>query len=173
MPAAMAKAARPSSHEEACLIKEVPFARRAAAAARTVMLFERGAATVPLTAEGLINLIPYPLCDPARLSPVRIDKQVRGASVGWHPRRKEGPGSLFRVRRIEKGPRARLAYARERRLDICPEPHGEAIVPRDPNIRPVHHRTAAAGDHLVRLEAHLLDLRLFHLPEFPFTLGCE
>ena len=76
----------------------MPYPRRAdcqegsCGRARTVMLFEGGAATVPLTAEGLINLIPYPLCDLARPSPDRVDKQVRGACVGGHASPQGGSG---------------------------------------------------------------------------------
>ena len=65
-----AQGSEPVVASEGLPMAEVPAARRAAASARPVMLFEGGAATTPLTAEGVTYLIPYPFGDLLRhLSP--------------------------------------------------------------------------------------------------------
>jgi hypothetical protein len=92
------------------------------------MLFEGGAATLPLTVEGITNLIPYPLSDLFRTLSFRVDQKISGGRIKKSSFFEQGLYAALRILIIQEGPRACVANSGQKSFRVGPQPdrHGSA-----------------------------------------------
>src|SRR5512136_1929812 len=86
------------------------------------MLFEGGAATLPLIVEGTTNFIPYPLSDLVRSLSFRVDQKISGGRVKKSAFVEQFLYAASRVLIIQKGPRTGIPNSGQEGLRIGPEP---------------------------------------------------
>ncbi len=114
------------------------------------MLFEGGAATLPLIVEGATNFIPYPLSDLFRSLSVRVDQKISGGRIKKSSFVEQLLYAASRVLTIQKGPRAGIADSGQEGLRVGPQPDRHRGASYRLYISLPQYNTSSARDHSVR-----------------------